>query len=100
MTGPYRAATEGSGEKFFRAVTREGAARSRSLTADSWQLKARDKAEPNRRRRVTAFGEYHPVPPSYLRSTLLRKPVQVIMKTKLIGGPHPPGHPVEEEKTA
>ena len=37
---------------------------------------------------------------TYLRSTLLREPVQVIMETKFIGGSHPPGPPAEEEKTA
>jgi hypothetical protein len=45
------------------------------------------------------FG-YYPFPNAYLRSTLLREPVQVIMKTKSIGGSLPPGPTAEEEITA
>ena len=43
---------------------------------------------------------YYPLPVTYLRSTLLREPVQVIMKTKRFGGSRPPIPSAEEEKTA
>jgi hypothetical protein len=45
------------------------------------------------------FG-YYPFPNAYLRSTLLREPVQVIIKTEFIGRSLPPGLTAEEEKTA
>jgi hypothetical protein len=49
---------------------------------------------------VNLYHGYYPCGITYLQITLLREAVQVIMKTKLLGGPHSPALSAEEEKTA
>jgi len=49
---------------------------------------------------VHGYRRYYPSLATYLRTTLLREAVQVIMKTKFFGASLPSGPWTEEEKTA